>query len=284
VLAKLIRIAVRPMLTLSALAGCASVRAAGAGSPGAPPHARGPAGATVPDPEPAQASQAAQHRDGWRNGRLDVYLNDFGELARYREANAQLGRPAPGAARVVFLGDSITDAWDIAGSFPGKPYVNRGIGGQTTSQMLVRFRADVIALEPKVLVILAGTNDIAGNTGPMTLAETEANLATMAELARLHGIRVVFSSIIPVHNYTPASDLAFPLRSPAQIAELNRWLAGYAAKNGHIYLDYVTAMSDAHGLLRKELADDGLHPGQAGYAIMTPLAQQAIDKALAVTR
>jgi lysophospholipase L1-like esterase len=256
----LLRAAGKPILALLTMAGCAFGQAAGPGG------------------------RAARHRDEWRKGRLNVYLNDFGELSRYRAANARLGAPAAGEARVVFLGDSITDAWDLAGSFPGKPYVNRGIGGQTTSQMLVRFRADVIALQPKVVVILAGTNDIAGNTGPMTLAETEANLATMAELARLHGIRIVFSSIIPVHNYTPASDLAFPLRAPAQIKELNGWLADYAAANGHVYLDYATAMADEHGLLKKQLADDGLHPGKEGLAIMAPLAQQAIDKALALTR
>jgi lysophospholipase L1-like esterase len=227
------------------------------------------------------APRAAQQRDEWRKSRLDVYLNDFGELSRYRAANAGLGPPAAGDARIVFLGDSITDAWDIAGSFPGKPYVNRGIAGQTTSQMLVRFRADVIALAPKVVVILAGTNDIAGNTGPMTLAETEGNLATMAELARAHRIRVVFSSIIPVHNYTAASELNFPLRAPADIDQLNAWLASYAAANGHVYLDYFTAMADARGLLKKELAEDGLHPGAAGYAIMASRAQEAIDQALA---
>jgi lysophospholipase L1-like esterase len=228
-------------------------------------------------------SPAEQSRDEWRKSRTSIYMNDFGELNRYRRANAQLAPAAAGEKRVVFFGDSITDMWRIERFFPGKPYVNRGIGGQTTPQMLVRFRQDVIALGPQAVVILAGTNDIAGNSGPMTLEETEAHYATMAELARLHGIRVVFSSILPVHNYTPRSDVTFPLRPPARIAELNRWLKAYCAANGHVYLDYGPATADEKGWLRRELADDGLHPNPAGYALMAPLAQAAIDQALAVS-
>jgi lysophospholipase L1-like esterase len=238
-----------------------------------------------PAPPPAAAAAvdanvAVQERDAWRKRRASIYMNDFGELARYRAANAKLTPPAAGENRVVFLGDSITDGWLLTAFFPGKPYVNRGIGGQTTAQMLVRFRQDVIALRPKVVVILAGTNDIAGNTGPVSLAEIEDNFASMAELARAHGIRVVFSSVIPVHNYTPASAITFPLRPPAQIVALNRWLKDYAAANGGVYLDYFAAMIDEHGLLRRELAGDGLHPTKAGFAIMAPLAEQAIDRAL----
>jgi lysophospholipase L1-like esterase len=225
-------------------------------------------------------SLAEQRRDEWRKARTSVYMNDFGELGRYRRANAQLKPAAPGDARVIFFGDSITDMWRLESSFPGKPYVNRGIGGQTTPQMLVRFRADVIALQPQVVVILAGTNDIAGNSGPMSLEETEANFTTMAELARLHGIRVVFSSVLPVHHYTPHSETTFPLRPPEKIAALNRWLRSYCAANGHVYLDYAAATSDEKGWLKKELADDGLHPGAAGYALMARLAQRAIDQAL----
>src|SRR4029079_6142225 len=153
-------------------------------------------------PTPAQVARATEKLDAWRKGRQRVYMDDFGELKRYRAANAQLKPPAPTETRVVFFGDSITDLWPMAASFPGKPYINRGIGGQTTSQLLVRFRADVIALAPKVVVILAGTNDIAGNTGPISLAEIEGNFATLVELARAHGIRVVLSSVLPVHNYT----------------------------------------------------------------------------------
>jgi lysophospholipase L1-like esterase len=208
-------------------------------------------------------------------------MNDFGELGRYRRANARLAPPAAGEDRVVFLGDSITDAWRLDTSFPGKPYINRGIGGQTTAQMLVRFRQDVIALRPKVVIILAGTNDIAGNTGPTSIEDIEANFTSMLELARVHGIAVVLSSIVPVHGYTPESDLTFPLRPPEKIAELNRWLKNTCAAGGHVYLDYFTAMIDDKGFLKLGLGQDGLHPNQSGYAIMTPLAAAAIEKALA---
>jgi lysophospholipase L1-like esterase len=228
----------------------------------------------------AAATPAEQKRDEWRRSRTSLYMNDFGELNRYRRANAQLKAPAPGEKRVVFYGDSITDMWRLEASFPGKPYVNRGIGGQTTAQLLVRFRPDVIALAPQAVVILAGTNDIAGNTGPMTLEEIEGNYASMAELARLHGIKVIFSSILPVHNYTPRAELTFPLRPLDKIAELNRWLRAYCAANGHGYLDYFSATADSKGWLKKELAEDGLHPGPAGYALMAALAQAAIDKTL----
>ena len=230
---------------------------------------------------PAEAITFAEaRREGWRKARTSIYFDHFGELNRYRRANAQLKPPAPGERRVIFFGDSITDMWRIENSFPGKGYVNRGIGGQTTSQMLVRFREDVIGLAPLAVVILAGTNDIAGNSGPMTLEETEANFTTMAELARLHGIRVIFSSILPVHHYTARSDATFPLRPPEKIAELNRWLRAYCAANGHTYLDYVPATADEKGWLKRELAEDGLHPGPAGYALMAAAAQAAIDKTL----
>src|SRR5947209_483735 len=153
-------------------------------------------------PAPSIPSSGSAGLDEYRASRIAIYTDDFGELARYRGANASLPLPPPGENRVVFFGDSITDLWKIADYFPGKPYINRGIGGQTTPQMLVRFREDVIDLHPKIVVILAGTNDIAGNTGPMRLQDIEANYASLAELARAHGIRVVYSSILPVHNYT----------------------------------------------------------------------------------
>jgi lysophospholipase L1-like esterase len=238
------------------------------------------AGAFGQQPTPDQLARAIEKRDAWRKGRQHVYTDDFGELKRYRAANAKLKPPAAGEKRIVFYGDSITDLWPLAAAFPGKPYVNRGISGQTTSQMLVRFRSDVIALGPKAVVILAGTNDIAGNTGPISLEDIEANFASMVELARAHGIRVVLSSVLPVHNYTPAAELSFPVRPPAQIAALNRWLKEYAGANGCVYLDYAAAMTDDKGLLKKELAEDGLHPNKAGYAIMAPLAEQAIGKVL----
>src|SRR5262249_48705878 len=149
------------------------------------------------------ASPALARLEEWRKSRISIYMDDFGELAHFRAANAALKPPAPGESRVVFLGDSITSGWALLRYFPGKPYVNRGIGGQTPPQLLLRFRPDVIDLHPKVVVILAGTNDIAGNTGPTTLEAIQANYASMAELARAHGIRVVFSSVVPVHDYTP---------------------------------------------------------------------------------
>jgi lysophospholipase L1-like esterase len=242
-------------------------------------------------PQPAHRGRAAEvlarairSRDMWRRGREKLMLNDFGELGRFRAANAALAAPAPGEKRVVFFGDSITAGWPLDQFFPGKPYLNRGIGGQTTSQALLRFRQDVIDLKAAAVVILLGTNDIAGNTGAMSPAAIEGNLASMAELARSHKIAVVFSSVTPVHDYTPQSDFTFPLRPPATIRELNEWLKGYCAQNGATYLDYFSAMIDGAGLLRRELATDGLHPNHAGYEIMTPLAEAAIEKALSSVR
>ena len=225
-------------------------------------------------------SPAAKSLDDYRNSKAALLRDDFGELSRYREANAALKPPAAGEKRVVFFGDSITDIWPIAKYFPGKPYINRGIGGQTTPQMLIRFRDDVINLKPAAVVILAGTNDIAGNTGAMTLEEIEGNYASLAELARASHIQVVLSSILPIHNYTPRSELFFAQRSPEKIRELNRWLRDYCASTNCVYLDYFSPMVDPTGLLKKELAEDGLHPNPDGYAIMAPLAEAAIQKAL----
>ena len=146
-----------------------------------------------------------------------IYTDDFGELKRYRDANTALAPPAAKENRVIFLGDSITDYWKLADYFPGKPYINRGVDGQTTPQMLVRFRQDVIDLYPKVLVVLAGTNDIAGVTGPPRNQDIEANYATMAELARVHHIRVVFASLLPAHNYTEEAKESFALRRSERI-------------------------------------------------------------------
>ena len=181
-----------------------------------------PAQQTVPTP--GIPSTGFTGLDGYRAGRIAVFTDDYGQLARYREANAALRPPATGENRVVFFGDSITDIWKLEDSFPGKPYVNRGIGGQTTPQMLVRFRQDVIDLHPKVVVMLAGTNDIAGNTGPMRNEDIEADLASMAELARAHGIHMVLASLLPVHNYTEKSKDFFAQRPMARILELNDWI------------------------------------------------------------
>jgi len=214
-------------------------------------------------------------------------LRDWAQLDRYREANAQLPRPAKDEIRVVFMGDSITDGWSnpqFGGFFPGKPYVNRGINGQTTPQMLVRFRPDVIDLEPKVVVILAGTNDIAGNTGPMTLEEIEGNLTTMTELARAHGIRVILSSVMPVRDGLTNKDgekvARTKTRPPETILALNEWIKKYTAANHLVYLDYFSAMVDDQGFLKAETTDDGLHPNAQGYVVMAPLAEKAIQASL----
>jgi lysophospholipase L1-like esterase len=226
-------------------------------------------------------SAAARHREEWRRSRSGAYKNDFAELSRYRAANAQLPPPAADESRVVFFGDSITEAWPLERAFPGKPYVNRGISGQTTSQLLLRLREDVIDLGARAVVILAGTNDIAGNTGPISLEEIEENYEAMAELARAHGVRVIFSSILPVHNYTRGSEQNFEPRPMEKIVALNSWLERYCRANGLVYLDYFSAMVDKHGLMRRYLADQGLHPNAAGYAVMAPLAARAIEQALA---
>ncbi len=219
--------------------------------------------------------------------RANKILHDWPNLARYAEANATLAAPSKFELRVVFMGDSITDAWispEFGGFFPGKPYVDRGISGQTTPQMLIRFRPDVIALQPKIVVILAGTNDIAGNTGPMTVGQIEANLVSMAELAKANKIRVVLASVLPVSNYghdRQGNPLDMRInRPPEKILELNAWIKKYAEANGHTYLDYFSAMVDPQGLLQQDLSDDGLHPNAKGYAMMTPLAEQAIRAAV----
>lgn len=212
-----------------------------------------------------------------------MFLNDFGQLYRYHQADEELGPPAPGENRVVFFGDSITDIWHIADYFPGKPYINRGISGQTTPQMLVRFRQDVIDLHPKVVLILAGTNDIAGNTGPARLGDIEGNLATFSELAHRHHIRVILASVTPINDYVPAKRDFFTDRSMAKIIKMNDWLKGYCEGTGDIYLDYFSALVDKNGMLKKDLSDDGLHPNAAGFKIMAPLAEQAIGQALGKT-
>jgi lysophospholipase L1-like esterase len=242
------------------------------------PAAQAPAAAAATCPEISTALTALM--------RNDVRLRDWASLTRYREANRSLAAPAASDARVVFMGDSITDAWQqprYGGFFPGKPYVDRGISGQTTPQMLIRFRPDVIDLEPKAVVILAGTNDIAGNTGPMTNEEIEGNLASMTELATANKIRVVLASVTPVSAYHVASASAVPqttARPMTRIHDLNDWIKRYAAAHGAVYLDYFSAMTDSTGLMRAELTEDDLHPNAKGYAIMAPLAEAAIDRAL----
>jgi lysophospholipase L1-like esterase len=204
---------------------------------------------------------------------------DWAALHRYAPANAQLAPPAPGENRVVFMGNSITEAWarSFATLFPGKPYIGRGISGQTTPQMLIRFRQDVVALKPNVVVILGGTNDIAGNTGPSTLEMIEDNLASMTEIAQANGIRVVLASVLPVFDYPWRRGL-----EPAgKIVALNAWIKSYAAKVGAVYLDFHAAMADERQGLQSTLTYDGVHPNDAGYAVRAPLAEAAIAQALA---
>jgi acyl-CoA thioesterase-1 len=203
---------------------------------------------------------------------------DWAALGRYQKANSALGAPRPGEQRVVFMGNSITEGWAprFDSLFPGKPYVGRGISGQTTPQMLVRFRQDVVALKPKVVVILGGTNDIAGNTGPSTLEMIEDNLASMTELAKANGIRVVLVSVLPVADYPWRRGL-----EPApKIVALNAWIREYAKRTGETYLDLHAPMADEHQGMKAGLSSDGVHPNAAGYALMATLAQAAIDQAL----
>jgi len=236
-----------------------------------------------PAPQPTCPEMATALQALMRN---DVRLRDWPLFARYRDANATLAPPAASESRVVFMGDSITDSWQqprFGGFFPGKPYVDRGISGQTTPQMLLRFRPDVIALKPKVVVILAGTNDLNSNTGPATDAEIQGNLQSMAELARANGIKVVLSSITPTSAYHAAPN-AVPqssLRPMSRIRAINDWMKAYASANGHVYLDYLSAMVDDTGVMKSDLTADDLHPNAAGYAIMAPLAEAAIQRALA---
>jgi len=227
-----------------------------------------PAADALPDPAKLKSDLDRANRT----------LQDWANLKRYHEDNAKVVPPAPGEERVVLMGDSITDGWGkrYGKFFPGKPYINRGISGQTTPQMLIRFRPDVIALKPKAVVILAGTNDIAGNTGPETLEDIEGNLASMAELATANRIKVVFSSVMPVCDTIRRQT---DRRPNEKIVELNNWIKEYAATHDAGYIDYFTAMKDDKGELKQELTYDCLHPNSEGYEVMMPLAQKAVDKA-----
>jgi lysophospholipase L1-like esterase len=247
--------------------------------------------ACVPLAAAAQKLPSRQQQEGtpvvltapqWQSGAFwanfdHELLVDFGNLARYLAADRRLGPAPAGTDRVVFIGDSITEGWKLEDSFPGKPYVNRGISGQTSSQILLRFRQDAIDLHPKVVVILAGTNDLAENTGPATLTQIEGNLESMAELATASHIAVVLCSVLPSVHYWWHPQLPNPA---ARIATLNQWLKAYAASQHYPYVNYYAAMKDAKGGLKRSLSPDGVHPSPAGYAVMTPLAQAGIDAAL----
>lgn len=221
-----------------------------------------------------------------RAERAENRLSDWPALARYAADNSKVVPPVKSEQRVVFMGDSITDSWDSpssGGFFPGKPYLNRGISGQTTPQMLIRFRPDVIALKPKIVVILAGTNDIAGNTGPVSLEAIEGNLLSMAELARQNDIKVVLASLLPVSDYESRDGKPITQtvrRPPEKILALNKWIKSYADAHKLVYLDYFSAMVDDKGFFKDELSDDGLHPNAKGYSVMNPLAEAAIASSL----
>jgi lysophospholipase L1-like esterase len=205
-------------------------------------------------------------------------LNDWGGLTRYGSDNTELRPPAPGENRVVFLGDQITEMWGAGGAkfFPGKPYLNRGIAGQTTPQMLVRFHQDVVLLKPKVVVIQGGTNDLAGVTGPATEGTIAENLTSMMTIAKANGIRVVLASVTPVCDcFTKQTGL----RPQGKIIGLNGWIRDFASASGAVYLDYYRALADGRDF-KKELTRDGLLPNDAGYAVMAPLAEKAIAEAL----
>ena len=234
-------------------------------------------------------------------------LQDWNQLGRYHTTNTELKNLPADPQRVVFMGDSITDNWRLAESFPGKPYVNRGIGGQTTPQMLVRMYPDVIDLKPAVMVVLAGTNDIARNTGPLTLEMIEQNFMAMTELAQGHGIKVVLCSVTPISDYpalnppaarggqagAPGATAAgggraggpprrrqTEPRPPADILRLNAWLKDYAVRVNAVYADLFSAMVDEKGWLKEGISADGLHPNAQGYALMVPVVEAAIQKAL----
>jgi len=268
----------KTMCIVAAAAGLLAVASLqGQEEPASMPETKAPAAQTAPAPTAAhaQTSPSGHPNDAYWTEHDRQLLVDFGGLAHFKEADAMLGAPKTGEDRVVFMGDSITQGWKLDEAFPGKPYVNRGISGQTTPQMLVRFRQDVIDLKPRVVVILAGTNDIAGNTGPMTLEQTEGNLASMAELAAANGIRVVLCSVLPAFDYSWAPGL-----TPApKIAQVNAWLREYSAQKGLVYVDFYSTMKDDRGGLPATLSRDGVHPLPAGFAVMTPLAEAGIETA-----
>lgn len=229
----------------------------------------------------AQSPQDCASTVAVLQGRLEAQrrlLVDWAGLTRYGSENTELPRSKPGDERVVFIGDEITENWGRGKTpfFPGKPYLNRGIAGQTSPQMLVRFRQDVIALKPKVVVIQAGTNDIASLYSPITQAMTAENIMSIVELARANGIRVVLASVTPICDCYSKQSLVRPF---GKIIGLNGWLKDYAAQSGSVYLDYYEALAEGRNL-KKEYTDDGLQINDAGYAVMAPLAERAIAQAL----
>lgn len=249
---------------------------------------------TVPKPYPfpeAARRQFAEYREAV--DRIDTHFRalldatetqlrgaDRDNLARYREDNERLSRPAPNQRRVVFLGDSITDAWRLHEYFPGRDFVNRGISGQITGQMLGRMKADVLDLQPQAVVVLAGTNDLARGVDQTVIRN---NLTMIADLAEKHRIRVLLASILPVSDYHKDANPGYARtgsRPPARIRELNDWIKAFCASRGFTYVDYYTPLVDGGGMLRRDYADDGLHPNAQGYRVMAPVVLEAIDRAL----
>jgi lysophospholipase L1-like esterase len=209
---------------------------------------------------------------------LAAQLQDWNQLGRYHADNEKLKAQPADPQRVVFMGDSITDFWKLAQYFPGKPYVNRGISGQTTAQMLTRMFEDVINLRPSAIILLAGTNDIGRNTGPETIEMVEENFQAMAELARLHQIKVILCALTPVSDYGPKK--VTETRPPTDILKLNAWLKDYASKTHAVYADYFSALVDQKRMLKNGFSLDGLHPNDKGYELMAAVAAAAIEQAL----
>lgn len=212
------------------------------------------------------------------SGLFMLEAQDWANLNRFREENSKLGAARTCDNRVVFMGNSITERWinESPEFFSNeKQYINRGIGGQTTPQMLVRFRQDVLKLWPKVVVILAGVNDIAGNTGVSSIEMIEDNLYSMTELAQLHGIQVVLCSVLPAYDFPWSPGM----RPAPKIVELNRRIKNFAARKGAVYCDFHSAMADEHNGLPKELSGDGVHTNKEGYTIMEPIVEHAIARA-----
>lgn len=227
--------------------------------------------APAPNPIPPALRQAAS------------LIGDFGNTKRYAAQDATVKPSAPGEQRVVFMGDSITDNMNNAQRFgpffPGKPYINRGIGGQVTGQMLLRFYQDVVLLRPKAVIIFGGTNDIGGNIGPVPMEAIENNIAAMADMSRGAGIKVILATVMPVCDL-PGKSAMTPGRPPESIVTLNKWIKEYAANHGAVLLDYYSVTVDDKGMLRADITEDGLHPTAKGYELMNPLAEKAIAQAL----
>ncbi|MEN2786285.1 GDSL-type esterase/lipase family protein [Sphingomonas qilianensis] len=250
--------------------------------------AQGAAGPPTPTTYQSSPERRAANEKDWgpwlgrfRAKLVPSLMRDFGERYIYAAANRALPPPEAGERRVVFLGDSITDRWNLAASFPGMPYVNRGIGSQVTAQMVLRFHQDVIELKPSAVVILAGINDVQGFLQQETSEQIETNWEAMADLADRHGIKLVFASLLPVNNYTDTAKDVLHERRPTELRALNAWLQRFCATRGYVYADYYARLVDGSGLLDRRLSDDGVHPLATGYARMAPVAEAAIERALA---